>query len=673
MKTKLNLNVVSKIIAGFALFGCIIILTNIVSYIGLAEIRNSAETVVKQKMPIQSQMLTIQTGILTLGKHTTNGYYDSDLAELVDSNNQFTELSAQFLQNLSELEKITSQSNLAFKQGASEAQAYIQGSESMYQARLEQLGLDSEINQLASQLLSIADESSALMMDLSFLESDDPNLETLIGSGLNVDNKITSLISSIKEYVKVTNPQVSENIKGDIEFLLSNIQVDLDYINRLAETINTDGYVEGFNQQFLQLKEKFQLQSGLFQKQSNKIELIQQAAAHHENAEQNLDAAIEHFSSVFSTVNQATLDGQNAILDNVQSNIWMGLLLLLFALAAAVFLGILAARSIAKPLGRINRSLAIISSGDLTHKAYSINDDEFAELANNVNQLTESLHRVVSHIHEQEAELERASHTSAALGKQTLTQVERQKEQVDATAENTNTIRQASKSNTQQIQTGMLQLQEISQQSTNAASLVNKTHQQITEQANQAVQSAEIVNRLAENSKKIGSILDVIKTIAQQTNLLALNAAIEAARAGDQGLGFAVVADEVRTLANRTHNSTEEIEAMIVSLQADAQHAVDAIGLGSDFAKQSEEQIKSVNHQVSNIGETIVNLLQINQQIVSVTLEQDSLFENVATNLVSIVGLAEQSAETTKLSTQATQQLDSLMLEMKKAVSQFTL
>ncbi|GAB5382544.1 MAG: methyl-accepting chemotaxis protein [Aliiglaciecola sp.] len=669
----MNLNVVGRIIAGFALFGCIIIATNIVSYFGLAEIKDSANSVVEQKMPVQAQMLKVQTGILSLAKLSTSGYFKSDLNGLLENKQEFETLSAQYKDDLNGLAQIISQNKTAFESGKDESLQYIDLSDQMYAARVSQLELDSQIARKAEELLAIADESSALMMDLSFLESDDPNLETLIGSGLNVDNKITTIINSIKEYVNVSDPELSETIKGDIEFTLSNIQVDLDYINRLAETIDTDGYVDSFNEQYRLMNQSFSQDNGLFALQSQKIELIIQASELNEKAEGHVNVAIDNFFSVFSSVNEDTLVGQNAIIDTVESNILKGVLLALFAVAIAIVLGFLAANSIAKPVGRINRSLSIISQGDLTHKAYSTNDDEFAVLAENVNKLTKSLHSVVSQIHDQEAALEKATESSARLGSQTLTQVEQQKEQVSVAANDTNSIRQASTHNTAQIQMGMEKLQNIGEQSQAVSSLVAKTHQQISEQAQQATQSSDIIHRLEENSKKIGGILDVIKTIAEQTNLLALNAAIEAARAGEQGRGFAVVADEVRTLANRTHNSTEEIESMIATLQDDAEEAVKAIGVGSEYAQQSEEQIQIVNDQVKQIGQTIDELRTMNQEIVSVTLEQDSLFENVANNLSSIVELAEQSANTTHASTQATQELDGLMSEMKKAVSRFKL
>ncbi|MEP4891130.1 MAG: methyl-accepting chemotaxis protein [Aliiglaciecola sp.] len=649
------------------------LVTNLISYLGLADIRQSAQSVVEQKMPVQANMLQIQTGILSLSSISTKGYFEQSLSQLQNNQQMFNQLSSEFKQSLESLNQIIGDKNSPFQQGAQSALAYVSQSKKMYQARETQLLLTAEVKEAATNIIAMADETSALLGDLTFLEGDDPNLDILIGTAINADNKIMPLFGSIKEYIATDDNQISDTIKGDIEFTLSNVQVDIDYINRLAETIDTQGYVQSLNTQFSQLQNLLQQDPGVFSKQQQKLALVVQAKDFNVNANAHLEGAKQQFSTVFSEVNQDTLKGQQAIIETVNSNIWKGLILLFIAIMAAIIFGSISTRSIASPLGRINRSLAVISSGDLTHKAYSSNQDEFAILATNVNKVTENLHAVVEKILLQEKSLENATETTANLSKQTLEQVEQQKEQLSLTATDTHSIRQASKSNIEQIQHGMQKLQQVSLQSANVSQLVTSTQTQISEQTEQAAQSSKIINRLDENSKKIGSILDVIKTIAQQTNLLALNAAIEAARAGEHGRGFAVVADEVRTLATRTQNSTEEIESMIVSLQTDAEHAVKAINTGAEYAKQSEAQIFDVAQQVTEINQTIDGLREMNQDIVSDSLEQDELFEKIADNLANIVALAEQSAQSTHSSAMANKTLTNLMVEMKKAVSQFKL
>lgn len=668
------MNVVGRIILGFASLAVLLGVTSVISYIGLAEIRASAISVVEQKMPVQAQMLNVQTDILTLAKISTSGFNADSSQNLSDNFARFNTLASEFESHLQSLNRLIEPAGKrAFESSNEQAVAYLAASRKMYQQRQEQLLLNGQITTKADEILLAADEASALMMDLSYLESDSPSLETLIGTGTNIDNKIVPFLNSVKEYVSVIEPELNQTIRGDIEFALSNIDSDAQYLNRLAEEVENDGIVDAFNGQYQSLTGHFTDTGGLFALQERKIALILAASADMQNADNSLNLAIDGFSSLFEQINRDTLAGQNAILDAVQSNIWKSAVMVVFALAFVVSMGYLAARSIAKPLARINRSLSIIAKGDLTHQARTDSNDEFSVLASNVNKLSASLHHVVGQILAQEKALEQATQESVELGEKTLLQVDQQREQVNTTAQNTQMVRETSQNNLGQIQFAMQQLETVSDQSKQVGDLVNLSCEQITDQAQQARKSSEVIHRLQDNSHKIGGILDVIKTIAEQTNLLALNAAIEAARAGEQGRGFAVVADEVRTLANRTHDSTEEIESMIAALQKDAEQAVEAIALGSQQAEESVQLIDQVNHQVANIGEVIRGLSDVNQQIVKETGDQDRLLQSVADSLQRIVELAEQSACSTQSSNEATQQVDGLMQTLKQAVSRFKL
>ncbi|MBT1062788.1 methyl-accepting chemotaxis protein [Bowmanella sp. Y26] len=166
------------------------------------------------------------------------------------------------------------------------------------------------------------------------------------------------------------------------------------------------------------------------------------------------------------------------------------------------------------------------------------------------------------------------------------------------------------------------------------------TIEAITASSNQIQDTAEVITKLDEDARKIGSVLDVIKGIAEQTNLLALNAAIEAARAGEQGRGFAVVADEVRTLAARTQKSTEEIQQMIANVQRGANSAVSAIQQGQERTSQSVDKVHAANSQLQDVTSTVNLIAQLNDQIVQSAGQQAVISERALANLSELLDIA---------------------------------
>jgi methyl-accepting chemotaxis protein len=201
--------------------------------------------------------------------------------------------------------------------------------------------------------------------------------------------------------------------------------------------------------------------------------------------------------------------------------------------------------------------------------------------------------------------------------------------------------------------------------------VVNQAIDAIDHLAQEVVSAADVIHRLEAESGKIGTVLDVIRGIAEQTNLLALNAAIEAARAGEQGRGFAVVADEVRTLATRTQESTQEIQKMIERLQTGAKSAVQVMEQGRSKAQVSVQQAARAGTSLDTIATAVSAISDMNAQIASAAEEQGAVAEEINRNITNISQIANQTASGAEQTATASAELAKLAARLQTHVGRF--
>jgi methyl-accepting chemotaxis protein len=380
---------------------------------------------------------------------------------------------------------------------------------------------------------------------------------------------------------------------------------------------------------------------------------------------------------VKTSMEKSSLDALNEFnqtvdvsISDAQKALNLGMLVTGITVAILLLLGWSIVSSIGTALGSLLISLKDIASGDgdLTKRIEKTSNDELGDVVDWFNQFVDKLHSSITDVVKSIGPLTSLSSDLGSLTSETLAISAKQNEateQVSLVVEEMVTSVKAVSNNASSASEAANQADKAAK---NGRDIVIKTVASINGLAEEVERAGEVIRKLEADTGNVGTILDVIKGIAEQTNLLALNAAIEAARAGEQGRGFAVVADEVRTLASRTQDSTQEIQRVIEELQAAARSAVEVMGQSKQRAQASVEHAAQTGESLAAITERVSAITEMNMQIASAAIEQERAAYSIKENVLGI----KETSETAMHSIQKVEQASSSLVDISGNLQRVT-
>ncbi len=672
----MKLTVAMKIMGGFSIISILLIITSVFSLKNFATISNSTEQQNQLAIPTLKASNKLALELSQLSNLSLKGYYQNDVVALDANLQNYKTIAAHFSTELSSLKTIVSaekQLLANLRQVDEHYNSFTRSALSLFQNHKLSIEQKSLLIEKVDLLEQQADDAVMLLLDLAEHDLAESKLQRAISLSEQLENQFNSLVSSAFEYHDTLVLSTAELIETELTFSLDESKRSVkDIITEL--TVNdVQGVADELSSAFDNIQGLLSNSNGIIAHKRSQLTANKQAKEMLAVGEKSAKQVNNILDKQVALANKETIKATELVESSVKDGNNQTTIIMIISIIIAMGIARFTLISITRPLARVNKMLNVVASGNLSRKLDESGKDEFSQLSKNCNLLIDSLRNLIQGIVSRSTQLAAAAEQTSAVTTQSTTAIEEQRNQVEQAASATTEMSSTSQTVLSSANDALGEIKNADDEAERVKIISGRNRQTIEQLAGEVDSAAQVINKLQQDSAAIGSILDVIRGIAEQTNLLALNAAIEAARAGEQGRGFAVVADEVRTLASRTQESTSEIQTMIEALQQGAVKAVSVMDIGKSKASDCVNQSEEADKALETITHAVHEAFDRSSQIATAAEEQSVVAHEISENLESIVAIAEQTTNGSQQTAASSSEVARLAEELQHSVQEFKL